>query len=426
MDGHAIDSTASDDEDPSGVQGLDEDNPLSVTQLTLCIKSLIENSLPRLWVEGEVSDLSRPSSGHLYFTLKDAQCQIRAVMWRSAAQRLPFRLEDGAQIICAGGIEVYPPRGSYQMAVTRVQPQGVGGLQLAFRQLHAKLAAEGCFDAERKKPLPKFPRRIAFVTSPSGAALHDFIEAAAQRWPLFELTVVPVRVQGEGAAEEIAAGIQAAQRLKPAVDLIIVGRGGGSLEDLWCFNEEAVVRALVASHTPTISAVGHEVDVTLSDLAADARALTPTNAAEVGLPSLSEISGRLAQHELRLTGLMHTRVHHLNERLRHFAESRVLQNPHELIKMRRQLVDEWELRASAAVWNRWRAGLERLQGTARAAHALSPLQVLARGYSLTLKQSDETLVRTAADVQPGETLITIVEAGRVESRVTAVLPDESI
>jgi exodeoxyribonuclease VII large subunit len=412
------------DDDALDRIGMDDEHPLSVSQLTMCIKRLLEGSLPKLWVEGEISDLSRPSSGHLYMTLKDQHSQIRAVMWRSAAQRLPFRLEDGQSIICAGGVEVYAPRGSYQLVISRAQPKGIGSLQLAFRQLHARLASEGLFDPQRKRPLPVFPKRIGFVTSPSGAALHDFIEAARGRWPLFELVVIPAKVQGAGAAADIVAGIQAAALLRPAIDLLIVGRGGGSLEDLWCFNEEPVVRALAASSIPTISAVGHEVDVTLSDLAADQRALTPTHAAELALPSRTELASRLHQTELRLASSMHARIRLLRQRVERAAESRVLRNPHELIKMRRQMIDEWELRAAKAAWSNWRGNVQRLQGLARAAHALSPLQVLGRGYSLSTRRDDGTLVRSISDCRTGDELVTTLEDGRMTSRVIGCEPAE--
>ena len=410
------------EEDPTSSIGLDEDHPLSVTQLTLCIKQLVEGSLPQVWLAAEISDLSRPTSGHCYMTLKDKNCQIRAVMWRSAAQRLPFQLEDGQAIICCGGVEVYPPRGTYQIVINRVQPQGVGSLQLAFQQLHKRLASEGLFAPERKRSLPAFPRRVAFVTSPSGAAIHDFVEAARQRWPLLELLVIPAKVQGAEAAEDIVRGIKLAAKLTPKLDLLIVGRGGGSLEDLWCFNDERVVRAMAASPIPTISAVGHEVDVTLCDLVADARALTPTHAVAVGFPNAAAIAGELAQTHVRLTNCLRTRLRHARERLEHLGSARALVNPHQLIGMRQQTLDEWQTRARSAIWQSFRGQHERLQGLARAAHALSPLQVLGRGYSLT-SRSDGQLLRVAADVTVGEQVTTVLEQGSFISQVVRVSED---
>jgi exodeoxyribonuclease VII large subunit len=413
-------------DDPTSGPGLDEDHPLSVTQLTMCIKQLVEGSLPQVWMEGEISDLSRPSSGHYYMTLKDKHCQIRAVMWRTAAQRIPFQLEDGQAVICAGAVEVYAPRGTYQMVINRVQPKGVGSLQLAFQQLHKRLASEGLFDPARKRTLPPFPVRVGFVTSPSGAAVHDFVEAARRRWPLLKLLVIPSKVQGAGAVEDIVRGIRQAADMRPALDLLIVGRGGGSLEDLWCFNDERVVRALAASPVPTISAVGHEVDVTLSDLVADARALTPTHAAEVGLPNSSEIAAFLAQSQLRMATTLHSRLRHARERLTQLSNARTLVNPHELVNMRRQMLDEWEVRARAAMWHGLRRHEQRMQGVARAAHALSPLQVLARGYSLTTRDRDGQLLRAAADVVIGDQITTVLEQGSITSQVLSTTHDTVI
>lgn len=405
------------DEDPTETPGLDASHPLSVSQLTLCVKRLIEGSLPSVWLEAEISDLSRPSSGHYYMTLKDKTCQIRAVMWRTAAARLPFQLEDGQAIICRGGVEVYPPRGTYQLVIQQVQPKGLGSLQLAFEQLHRRLAGEGLFETHRKRPLPRFPIRIGFVTSPSGAALHDFVEAARRRWPLMNLLVIPAKVQGQGAADDIVRGIRIAARLQPQLDLLVVGRGGGSLEDLWCFNEEKVVRALAACPIPTISAVGHEVDVTLCDLVADARALTPSNAAEVGLPSASEIAGYLAQAQMRMTTMVHSRVRNLQQQLERLAHTRALERPHELINMRRQLLDEWESRGRTAIWQLIRQQRQRVEGLARAAHALSPLQVLGRGYSLTSRTDNGEIVRDASDVVNGQRITTVLERGTILSEV---------
>ncbi len=398
-------------------QGHSPETPLSVSQLNWLVKQVIEQALPQVWIEGEISDLSRPSSGHMYFTLKDADSQVRGVMWRNTAQRLPFKLKDGMKVVCQGAVEVYAPRGSYQVIVNRMQPLGIGPLQLAFQQLHQKLAAEGLFAAERKRPLPRFPRRLAIVTSPSGAALHDFLEAARSRWRDFELFLIPARVQGEGAAAEIARGIQLAQRIAPALDVLIVGRGGGSIEDLWCFNEEVVVRALSACAVPTISAVGHEIDVTLSDLVADARALTPTHAAQLALPDLVEVRGTLAQLERRTHASLRTRLKNLRQRLDGYATRSVLARPHQIHQQRRQLLDEFDLRARAAVWNGLRARRQRMAGLARAIEALSPLQVLARGYSLTHLSNSLEPLRAAAQVSVGDQVTTILADGQITCEV---------
>jgi exodeoxyribonuclease VII large subunit len=230
---------------------------LTVSQLSALIEGLLETQFQSLWVGGEISEVSRPHSGHLYFTLKDEQAQIRGVIWRSTAQRMRFRLEEGQQVVCHGDLDVYPPRGTYQLVVRQVEPQGVGALQLAFKQLQQRLEAEGLFDPVRKRRLPAFPRRVGFVTSPTGAAIHDFLQVAARRFQGVQILVIPVRVQGEGSAQEIARGIALANRIQPSLDVLVVGRGGGSLEDLWSFNEEVVVRAIHASKVPVVSAVGH-------------------------------------------------------------------------------------------------------------------------------------------------------------------------
>ncbi len=411
------------DEDLSyEARGHSDEAPLSISQLNWYIKNLIENSLPKVWAEGEVSDLSRPSSGHLYFTLKDDRSQIRAVVWRSTAQRVPFELKDGLSVICCGAVEVYPPRGSYQLIISQLQPQGMGPLQLAFQQLHRKLTAEGLFAAERKKALPKFPKRLGFVTSPSGAAIHDFLEAAKGLWPDLELVIIPARVQGESAPDDLVRGIRLAQRFTPSLDALIVGRGGGSMEDLWGFNHESVVRAIASCPIPTISAVGHEIDVTLCDLAADARALTPTHAAQLLLPNQSEIGTHLEQLRRRTDRAIVNQFQAARKRLENLSERSVLARPHELHLQRRQMVDEWELRARNAAWNLLRTEQERVSSLARATEALSPLNVLARGYSLTQSSQTQKPIRSSSDVRLGDQVETILADGQITCRVEKATP----
>lgn len=406
-----------DEEDEYVARGHTESAPLSVSQLTWHIKHLLERSIPKVWVEGEISDLSRPSSGHIYFTLKDDQTQVRAVIWRTAAQRMPFKLKDGMAVIACGGIEVYAPRGSYQLIVNQLQPQGIGELQLAFQQLHQRLSAQGLFEASRKKPLPKFPKRIGFVTSPSGAAIHDFLEAAKSFWSDFSMTIIPARVQGEFAAAEISKGIRLAQKLSPALDVLIVGRGGGSIEDLWCFNEESVVRALANCTLPTVSAVGHEIDVTLSDLAADARALTPTHAAQMLLPNREELRTLVTQMHRRVNGALWGRVKSLKQRLGNVAQRSVLARPHSIHQQRRQAIDEFEMRSRSAASSLLERKRQKLIGLVRATEALSPLNVLQRGYSLTRSVRDGRPICDAEDVAVGEEIETVLATGKIISRV---------
>jgi exodeoxyribonuclease VII large subunit len=411
-------------------RGHKADSPLSVSQLNWYLKQVVEEAAPRVWLEGEVGDLSRPSSGHIYFSLKDDRSQIRAVIWRSAAQLMKLPLKDGMSIICRGAVEVYPPRGTYQIVIDKVEAKGVGALQLAFQELHKKLAQAGLFDPARKKPLPKFPKRIGFVTSPSGAAIHDFLESADQLWSDFQLFVIPARVQGDTAASEIARGIKMAERIRPKLDLLIVGRGGGSMEDLWSFNEEIVVRALAGCSIPTVSAVGHEIDVTLSDLAADARAMTPSQAAQLVLPKRSEVQGTLEQWKRRVHNLAKNRLQRMRLQVDHLASRTVIAKPHFLHQRRRQQVDDWEKQLKNAFERLLKNRRQRLGELARAAEALSPLGVLQRGYSLTHigdglsdgrseSQSDSRTVRSSKDVAIGDLITTRLSEGIVVSRVEA-------
>lgn len=393
---------------------------LTVSQLTSRIKDTLEEAFPSIWVVGEISNLSRPQSGHLYLTLKDETAQIRAVLWKTAASHLRFNLEDGQQVVCRGEIEVYPPRGSYQLVIRQIEPQGLGALQLAFRQLHARLAAEGLFDARWKKPLPRFPRCIALVTSPSGAAVRDFLEVVRRRWRGAHVLIVPARVQGAGAAAEIAAGIERANCLADPPDVLVVGRGGGSFEDLWCFNEEVVVRAIFASRVPVVSAVGHEIDVTLSDLVADVRALTPSEAAERVVPSAEEVLAEVRRFQQRLSAALRTRATEARSRLTSLAQRRVLRRPLELVHERARRIDELDRRTSLA-FKQIRVNVaDRLRGLAARLESLSPLAVLGRGYSLTQRVADGQLICGAAGLSVGEQILTRLAEGRLVSRIETI------
>ncbi len=404
-------------------RGHRRDTPLSVAQLNWFVKHLLEQAVPKVWVEGEVSDLSQPASGHLYFTLKDEDSQVRAVIWRSTAQRLPFKLKEGQSVVCCGGVDVYPPRGTYQLTIQRIQPQGVGPLQLAFQQLHQRLAKEGLFSDQHKQPLPSLPGRIGFVTSSSGAALHDFLEAAKSRWAAFQLTLIPALVQGDNAARDLVRAIRLAHQLRPKLDVLIVGRGGGSQEDLWCFNEEPVVRAIHAARIPIVSAVGHEIDVTLSDLVADERALTPTHVASLLLPDAGELRSRLVNMRQRVDAVVRTRLATAEQRLESMARRSLLARPHELHLQRRQQVDEWEVRGRHAIWKLLANRGEQLASWARAVEALSPLSVLSRGYSLTTKADSGTPVSSIESLQVGDALETRLAQGKVQSQITRLHPE---
>ena len=267
--------------------------PLTVIELTRAVKNQLQRNFASIWVTGEISGFSQPRSGHCYLTLKDEQAQINAIIWRNTAERLKFEIENGQDVLCFGSLDIYPQRGTYQLIIERIEPRGVGSLELAFRQLHAKLQREGLFDPGRKQPLPTFPKRIAVVTSPTGAAIRDFLQVLRRRWRDIEVIIVPAKVQGPGASNQIAHGINVCQRFSNPPEVIVVTRGGGSKEDLWSFNEEIVCRAISNSTIPVLSGVGHEIDVTLADLTADVRALTPSEAAERLVPDRTEVLASL-------------------------------------------------------------------------------------------------------------------------------------
>lgn len=393
---------------------------LSVSVLTARIKEALEVEFSSVWVEGELSDVSRPRSGHIYLTLKDGESQIRGVIWRTAAGRLGFDPQDGMQVICCGNVDVYAPRGSYQLIIRQMEPKGLGALQMALRQLQQRLAAEGLFAVERKRPLPRFPNRIGLVTSPTGAAVRDFIEVLRGRWQGAHLTVIPARVQGEGAANEIAHAIRQANQMRPRLDVLVVGRGGGSLEDLWCFNEETVVRAIHASEVPVVSAVGHEIDVTLADLVADARALTPTDAGQMLVPSLEELSAVLGNYRHRLSNGLRSRAMTARARFETAATSPVMRKPFDRIHQLSRALDELELRIARAARNRQAAAGRQLAALANHLESLSPIGVLGRGYSLTTRVSDGALIRSASTLEVGDEIHTRFGTGTAVSRVARI------
>jgi exodeoxyribonuclease VII large subunit len=393
---------------------------LSVGQLTAQIKDLLEASFGGVWVAGEISNLARPQSGHCYLTLKDDRAQIRCALWRNVAARVRFDLHDGLEVVCRGRIDVYAPRGDYQLIIESIEPKGMGALELALRQLREKLAREGLFDPRRKRPLPPFVRRIAVVTSPTGAAIHDFLQVLGRRWRGADVIVVPTRVQGDGAAAEIAAAIATANQLPLAIDCLVVTRGGGSLEDLWAFNEEAVVRAIHASRVPVISAIGHEIDVTLADLVADVRALTPSEAAELVAPAAEDLLARFRQTEKRLTAALRWRLAAAKSRLDAAAAHRVFRCPLERIEDLALRLDELDARANRAVRQRLLLVRTQVQQQAARLESLSPLGVLSRGYSLTQRAADGRVVRAAAELTPGDEIVTRFGEGRAMSRVEDV------
>ncbi|MCO8121203.1 exodeoxyribonuclease VII large subunit [Stieleria sp. TO1_6] len=392
---------------------------VSVSELNHQLKAVVEGTFPLLWVAGEVTDVAKPRSGHIYFTLKDDHSQIRAVMWRTVASRLPFELENGQSILCYGGLEIYTVRGSYQIVVRKAQPQGVGSLQLAFDQLKGQLHAEGLFAVERKQPLPTHPRRIGVITSPSGAAVHDFLVAADDRMLGAEIFVIPAQVQGNGAAETIVRGLRAATMIRPKLDVVVITRGGGSLEDLWCFNEEPVVRAIANCPLPTVSAIGHEVDVTLSDMAADVRALTPTDAATKVFPDRSGIVGRVNDLSRRLHRVMQYQIERRQSALDAVASHWALTKPLEMVHLRSRLLDELDARGKQAIDRRLQQSKSAVATLAASLAALSPLDTLARGYSVT-RDADGQAVLKSADLTVGQRVHTQLAHGNFTATVDKI------
>lgn len=393
---------------------------LSVSALTARIKELLEAAFPAVWVCGEISNFSRPNSGHCYLTLKDDAAQLRSVIWRTTAARVRFDLHDGLEVVCLGHLDVYGPRGSYQLVIEDIQPKGIGALELALRQLRERLAAEGLFAAERKRPLPRFPRRIGVVTSPTGAAIRDFLEVLRRRWQAIEVWIAPVRVQGDGAAAEIAAAIECFNRCREPIDCLVVTRGGGSLEDLWAFNEEIVVRAIHASRIPVVSAIGHEIDVTLSDMVADVRALTPSEAAERLVPAIDEVRAMLGQTEKRLTAALAARAGAARARLESLAARPVLRRPLDWVRDRARLVDDLSLRGNRAIRQCLQSARQDVSRFAGQLNSLSPLAVLGRGYSVTRRLDDGRVIQRADELAIGDAILTTFATGDATSRVEQI------
>ncbi len=380
---------------------LESASRLTVSRLVALLKETIEENFVEVLVEGELSNFAAPTSGHWYFSLKDDGAQLRAVMFRAQNRLLRFQPENGLRAVCRGRVSVYSQRGELQFIVDELEPLGTGSLQLAFEQLKARLAAEGLFAAERKRPLPLHPTTVGVVTSATGAAIHDILNVLGRRAAGLRVQLRPVRVQGEGAAAEIAEAIADCNRLGEA-QVLIVGRGGGSLEDLWAFNEEVVARAIAASRIPVISAVGHEVDFTIADFVADLRAPTPSAAAELVVKSRLELEGHLDQLQLRLAGQVHRRLELWQERVDGLR--RRLRSPLQDLKMERQRFQAFDARLLRAMdaWQRQRQGpLATLSGRL---DSLSPLRTLERGYAIVLSEREGRAVRDGQTLACGERL----------------------
>jgi exodeoxyribonuclease VII large subunit len=440
---------------------------LTVSALTAAIKGELDRRFAGVWVEGEISNLRVVASGHVYFTLKDEAAQVRAVLFRSRVRRLRFEPADGLQVLAFANLDVYAARGEYQLVCEILEPRGLGALQLAFDQLRARLQAEGLFDPARKRPLPRFPRQIGLVTSPTGAVVRDFVRIATRRLPGVRVQVYPVRVQGDAAGGEIVAALRDLNRAGRC-DVLVVARGGGSLEDLWAFNLEAVARAIAGSKIPVVSAVGHETDVTIADFVADLRAPTPSAAAELVVPERAQLLAQLDGLGRRLERGLRQRVLRHAERLRDLGQRRVLTDPGRPLRDHARRLDELGLRLTHGLRRRQAAERDRLrraeralrpalllgpvghagrllaqvrsrleraarvdvarrrqavQGAAGRLDGLSPLACLARGYSICTDAAGAVLTR-AAGVTPGERVGVRLAAGRLDCRVEAVGSEE--
>lgn len=420
---------------------------LEVSQVNSYIKEMLDADglLGGLCIRGELSNYKKYPSGHHYFTLKDGQSQLKCVMFRSSAMRLRFRPENGMMVQAAGRITVYPRDGVYQLYCVAMTPEGAGDLAVAFEQLKKKLAAEGLFDPAHKKPIPAYPHQIAIITSAAGAAVHDMLRIIRHRYPLAEVKLLPVRVQGEEAAGEIAAALDYANRYQLA-DLIITGRGGGSMEDLWAFNEEVVARAIYRSKIPVISAVGHEPDVTIVDYVADLRAATPSNAAELCTPDQQELRQKIAAAQTRMASLLSRQLKNCRTQLELRKNARVLQSPENYLADRRQTLDVLTEKLGRTMANRLtkEAGQlalcrqrlstaenavlagerKRLETSAARLDAMSPLKVLSRGYSITENNRGAAIV-SASSLHPGDHITIRFHRGSADARVEQVREEQS-
>lgn len=390
---------------------------ITVSELNQIIKSLVDGEplLNRVCVRGELSNYKIYPSGHHYFTLKDAESSLRCVMFKSSASKLRFRPESGMGVTAFGRVSVFPRDGAYQLYCSDLIPEGTGDLQIAYEQLKAKLAAEGLFDPRHKKPLPQYPKKIAIITSSAGAAVHDMIRILGRRWPMTKVMLLPVRVQGVEAPPEIVGAIRYANRHNVA-DLIITGRGGGSIEDLWAFNDERVARAIYESELPVISAVGHEPDVTISDYVADVRASTPSNAAEIAVPDEADIRELLANMSIRQTQAMLKSITRLSTRLDDFKGRRVLRDPMAYVDTKRSELDHVQDRLVAAAEKLCSANRHKFVALASALDAMSPLKVLSRGYAIA-SDAEGKLVKSVGDVAGGDVLSLSVSDGTIKCTV---------
>jgi exodeoxyribonuclease VII large subunit len=401
---------------------LDPQHVYSVAEITREIKLLLETTIPVVWVEGEISNLKFHSSGHLYFSLKDKDSQINCVMWRSRNAGLFFTPQDGMKVLALGKVTVYEKRGYYQFDVIKMQPAGIGELQLAFEQLKNKLQEEGLFDDEFKQLIPQYPESIGIVTSPTGAAIQDLINILNRRFPGIEIILKPVKVQGEGAALEIAAAIDELNEYGK-VEVLIVGRGGGSLEDLWAFNEEVVARAIFRSKIPVISAVGHEIDFSISDFVADLRAPTPSAAAELAVPDRTELLNRIFQYRKTIFEISANLIQYQRDRLKSLVGSYSFLKTPDLVRQYQQRLDELIHTMQLTLAHRFNLQSQKLTSLSHRLQALAPESVLKRGYSICYRIEDNKIIRESSLLQVEDKIKVQFYKGKISGRVEEIEND---
>lgn len=402
--------------DINSLRERDNRDPFSVSELNNYIKSIFENNrtLTSVSVRGEISNFTNHRSGHLYFSIKDADGQIRAVMFRSRAASLKFLPESGMKVIIHGSVTVYPRDGSYQIYVSSMQPDGIGALYLAYEQMKARLAEEGLFDDIYKKPIPEYPSRIGVITSPTGAAVRDIINVTGRRFPMAEIYVYPALVQGEGAEESLIRALDYLDRSR-LCDVIIIGRGGGSIEDLWAFNSERLARRIFDAEVPVISAVGHETDFTICDFVADMRAPTPSAAAEIAVPDRRELMMRLDSYYERLSSALVAKVSRAKDRLEYLKNTAIAHSPENIIKTKREQLSRYSEISEMIINSRLERSRERLALAAEKANALSPLSILSRGYSIA--ECDGKVLRSVNELSVGDEFDLIMSDGVIGAKV---------
>ena len=391
----------------------------TVSQITRKIRASLEHNFSNISILGEISNVRTPGSGHVYLTLKDKSSQLQAVVFRNIANKIKFELKDGMEVISFGSVTVYEPRGQYQLIINKIEPKGIGALQLAFQQLKEKLVKEGLFDQAHKKPIPFIPQKIGVVTSPTGAAIKDILNIIDRRFANIEILIYPVKVQGEGAAQEIAEAITELNALTD-INVIIAGRGGGSLEDLWAFNEEVVARSIYNSRIPVISAVGHEIDLTIADLVADKRALTPSEAGELVVPRKDLLLDMLEKLNTRLLQSLTGKLRLSKERLVRVANSYVMRQPFDRLRRWQQRLDEFAQRLYINITHALNTEREKLSGIAGKLESLSPLNVLKRGYTITTRLEDNKSLREAKGLNKGDKIKTNFSKGSVISTTLSI------